>query len=223
MSFVGYDETSPRPSNLLNKKSQWVWDSTQEQAFQEVKQSLSSSPVLALYDPSLETVVSADASSFGLGAVLLQREPEQEWRPVALYISRAMTSTETRYAQIEKEALALTWACERFVDYVIGLKFHIYTDHKPLVPLLGSKRLEELPLRVQRFRMRLMRFDFSISHVPGKELITADALSRAPVSPGENDLDEEVSAYISLIVNSLPATEKRLQEIRRKQEKDEVC
>ena len=68
-----------------------------------------------------------------------------------------------------------------------------------------------------------MRFDFSISHVPGKELITADTLSRAPVSPGENDLDEEVSAYISFIVNSLPATEKRLQEIRRKQEEDEVC
>ena len=68
-----------------------------------------------------------------------------------------------------------------------------------------------------------MRFDFSISHVPGKQLITADALSRAPVSPGENDLDEEVSAYISFVINSLPATEKRLQEIRRKQEEDEVC
>ena len=134
-----------------------------------------------------------------------------------------MTSTETRYAQIEKEALALTWACERFADYVVGLRFHIYTDHKPLVPLLGSKRLEELPLRVQRFRMRLMRYDFSISHVPGKELITADALSRAPVSAGVNDLDEEVSAYISFIVNSLPATEKRLTEIRLKQEEDEVC
>ena len=94
-------ETTKPLRDLLNKKSQWVWDSTQEQAFQVVKQSLSSSPVLALYDPSLETAVSADASSFGLGAVLLQREPEQEWRPVT-YISRAMTSTETRYAQNEK-------------------------------------------------------------------------------------------------------------------------
>ena len=117
-------ETTKPLRDLLNKKSQWVWDSTQEQAFQEVKQSLSSSLVLALYDPSLETAISADASSFGLGAVLLQREPEQEWRPVA-YISRAMTLTETRYAQIEKEALALTWSCERFADYVVGLKFHI--------------------------------------------------------------------------------------------------
>ena len=59
----------------------------------------------------------------------------------------------------------------------MGLKFHVQTDHKPLVPLLSTKRLDELPLRVQRFRMRLMRFQFSISLVPGKSLITADALS----------------------------------------------
>lgn len=134
-----------------------------------------------------------------------------------------MTPTETRYAQIEKEALALTWACERFADYLVGLKFHVFTDHKPLVPLLGSKNLEELPLRVQRFRMRLMRFHYTISHIPGKELITADALSRAPVSAESCELESEVSAYISFVVNTLPATEKRLMEIRMKQEQDEVC
>ena len=92
-------------------------------------------------------------------------------------MSRAMTPTEQRYAQIEKESLAITWACD---DFLIGLKFHIETGHKPLVPLLSAKRLDELSLRVQRFRMRLMRFQFSISHVPGKSLTTADALSRAP-------------------------------------------
>ena len=79
-------ETTKPLGDVLNKRSQWVWESTQKQAFQDIKQSLSSSPVLALYDPSLETAISADASSFGLGVVLLQREQEQEWRPVA-YIS----------------------------------------------------------------------------------------------------------------------------------------
>ena len=59
-----------------------------------------------------------------------------------------MNSTEQRYAQIEKEALALTWACERFSDYLIGMTFHCETDHKPLIPLLSTKNLYELPPRI---------------------------------------------------------------------------
>ena len=81
-----------------------------------------------------------------------------------MYISRAMSPTEQRYTQIEKEALDLTWACERFQDFLVGLNFQIETDHKPLVPLFSSKLLDELPLHVQRFRMRMMRFSFSILH-----------------------------------------------------------
>ena len=142
---------------------------------------LVASPILALFDLNLETTLSADASSYGLGAVLLQKQVTGQLQPVA-YISRSMTPTERRYAQIEREALAFTWACERLSDYLVGLQFHIQTDHKPLVPLFSSKDLEELPVRVQRFRMRMMRFNFTISHVPGKELTIADALSRAPVS-----------------------------------------
>jgi len=83
----------------------------------------------------------------------------------------------------------VTWACERFQDYLIELTFSIETDHKPLVPLLSAKNLDELPLRVQRFRLRMMRFNYSISHVPGKYLYTADALSRAPVS-SSNSADD---------------------------------
>ena len=100
----------------------------------------------------------------------------------AAFASRALTSTEVKYAQIEKESLALTWGCERFCDYLIGKPFHMLTDHKPLVSLLGSKPLDSLPLRVQHFRMTLMRFTYTISHVPGKDLAVADTLSRAPVS-----------------------------------------
>ena len=92
-----------------------------------------------------------------------------------------MTSTEQRYGQIEKEALALTWACKQLADYLVGIQFHIETDHKPLVPLLNTKHLEDLPIRVQHLKMRLMHFSFTVSYVPGKHLITADALSRAPL------------------------------------------
>jgi hypothetical protein len=101
---------------------------------------------------------------------------EEEYRPVA-YISRSLTPTETRYAQIEKEALAFTWACERLSHFLTGLSFHINTDHKPLVPLFSSKKLEDLPLRLQRFRLRMMRYNYTISHVPGKQLVISDTLS----------------------------------------------
>ena len=184
--------------DLLSKKNQWTWDQAQNQAFTAVKEALTKSPNLALFDPNLETTVSANASSYGLGAVLLQTQPNGERRAVA-YVSRSMTPTETRYTQIEKEALALTWACERYSDYLIGLTFSIETDHKPLVPLFSAKLLDELPIQVQRFRMRMMRYDFTITHVPGKNLITADALSRAPSSPASSDdqsLQAEVDAYV---------------------------
>ena len=91
-----------------------------------------------------------------------------------------MTECEQRYTQIEKEALALTWACERLNQYLLGTRFLLETDHKPLVPLMSTKNLEELPVRIQRFRLRMMRYQYDIKHVPGKELNTADFLSRSP-------------------------------------------
>ena len=148
------DHTQPL-NELLEKDRTWIWEDAQRQAFENVKQMLVASPVLALFDPNLETILSADSSSYGLGAVLLQKQVTEQLLPVA-YISRSMTSTERRYAQIEKEALAFTWACERLSDYLVGLQFHIQRDHKPLIPLFSTKDLEELPVRVQRFRMRMM-------------------------------------------------------------------
>lgn len=100
-----------------------------------------------------------------------QRLHEGELKP-AVYISQSMTTTEQRYAQIEKETLALTW---RF-----SIKFHIYTDHKPLVPLLSTKRLEDVPLRVPTVSFAIV------------------VLSRAPVSaPTSNDctVHQEASAF----------------------------
>ena len=101
---------------LLSKKSTWLWGPSQDEAFRKVKSELASPPVLTWYDPSADTRIAADASAYGLGAVLLQKQ-RGEWKP-ATYASRSLTETETRYAQIEKEALATTWACERFSNYI---------------------------------------------------------------------------------------------------------
>ena len=169
--------------------------------------------------------MAADALSYGLGVILTQIQSNGTCRPVA-FASRALPSTEVKYAQIEKESLALTWGCERFCDYLIGKPFHMLTDHKPLVSLLGSKPLDSLPLRVQRFRMRLMRFTYTISHVPGKDLTVVNTLSRAPVSSHTSEdtqFNSAVDAYVDLMLQGLPATEKRLQQIQQAQKEDAVC
>ena len=197
---------------ILSKKNMWIWGEAQKKAFQEVKEALSSRSLLAFFDPVRETIVSADASSFGLGAVLLHKQLKGELRPIA-YVSRAMTPTEKRYAHIEKEALALTWACERFSDYLIGLQFHLQTYHKPLIPLFSNKNLDKLPIR---FRLRLMRYSFTISHVAGKDLAIADALSRAPVSePTADDLllQKATNAFIDFTIEYHLKSEKSIQQI----------
>ena len=206
----------------MSTKRSWTWGSSQEQAFSQVKSELAKPTVLALYSPRAPTKVSADASSYGLGAVLLQQVVDV-WKPVA-YASRSMSETERRYAQIEKEALAVTWACDKFSDYILGRPFQIETDHKPLVPLLSTKQLNSLPPRVLRFRLRLARYDYSIQHVPSKLLYTADALSRAPLTEVESlELQEEVEAFIESVSDNLPASKGRLETYQEAQSSDSVC
>ena len=209
---------------LLSKKSSWCWTANQEEAFNATKKELLKPTVLALYNPNALTKVSADASSFGLGAVLLQKNSDS-WKPIA-FASRSLSEVERRYAQIEKEALATTWACEKFVDYILGNKFNIETDHKPLVPLLSTTCLHSLPPRVLRFRLRLNRFDYDICHVPGKKLCTADTLSRAPIAePGPNSIafQNELELFMEAVTSSLPTSHNRLQEYCDEQKVDPVC
>ena len=151
---------------------------------------------------------------------------ESLWQPVA-YASRTLTGTEKCYVQIEKEALAVTWSCERFSSYIIGKHVQIETDHKPLVPLLSCKPLENLPPRVVRFHLHMMRFDYSITHVPGKLLCTADALSRSPsqepLSTSQLTLQAKVENYIDAIVAQLPASSDSLLKYRQAQHSDLTC
>ena len=188
---------------------------------------MTSEQVLALYDPEKETMVSSDTSSFGLGAVLMQKQPSREIRPVA-YASRSMTETERRYGQMEKETLAITWALEHWAEFLIGMRYKVETDHKPLISMFSTKLIDELPVHIQRFRMRLMRFDFAISHVPGKLLYTADSLSRSPQeskaqeSKSWNDLQDEVECYVNAVLVTLPASDQRLDEIRSELKNDDT-
>ena len=210
---------------LLKKDNQWLWDQPQEEAFNTIKNKLISTDILAHYDPLKRCIVAADASQDGMGAVLLQLDNKGNRRPIA-YASRSLNETEKRYAVIEKEALAATWACEKFSQYILGTTFTLETDHRPLVPLLSSIDLSKLPPRILRFRLRMARYAPDITYVQGIHQKTADALSRAPTDvPTHRDqkLIEEIEEHAESIVAFMPATEKRLQEIRNAQDNDTVC
>ena len=105
---------------MLSTNQAWLWGPELERAFGHVKELLQPT-TLVLYNPQAELKVSADASSFGLETV--RALPKRQRRPVA-YGSRSMSITEGRYAQIEKEALVVTWAC----NYILGQKFLIESD-----------------------------------------------------------------------------------------------
>jgi len=207
---------------LLKANTTWLWTSNHEEAFCKLKEEISSPRVLAHYDINAKTKISADASAYGLGAVLLQCQDNHKWKPVA-FSSCSLNETETQYAQIEKEALALVWSCEKFSDYVLGKPILLETDHKPLVPLLGNKRLDSLPPRVLCFRLRLMRFQYSINHVPGKTLYMADTLSRAPLSTTTDEITSNAERFMQSVISAIPASKDYLDSYRTAQLQDPTC
>jgi hypothetical protein len=141
---------------LLSNKRAWLWGPNQERLFNQFKEELALPTTLALYNPNAELKVSADASSFGLGAVLFQRE-EDTWKPV-VYASRSMSEIERRYAHANRKGSFGDNL--KFADYVLGRRFLIETDHKPLIPLLNTKQLDSVPPRILRFQLRLARYDY---------------------------------------------------------------
>ena len=162
---------------LVKDEAVFDWTPAHQNVFDQIKNSISDNVSLAYFDPREDITLQVDASLQGLGAVLLQRD-----RPIA-FASKALTDTETRYANIERELLAVVYGCERFHTYLYGQSFVVETDHKPLVSI-HIKHLTSAPQRLQRMLLRLQPYDITIKYKPGKEMLLADPLSR--LSPEES-------------------------------------
>ena len=212
--------------DLLLKTVNWTWTEVHEKAFSELKLVLNSPLVLAHYDLNKPVVLSADSSSYGMGAVLYQ-QTVNGCQPVA-FASRSLQPAETRYATIEKESLAVCWACERFEQYLVGRHFLIQTDHKPLQAILKTKHLNELTPRLQRFKLRMLRFSYDIEYVPGKEQTVPDAMSRAPIPLGSFNQSpisltvEEIEYFCNSVVQNISMSDMQLQKLKEAQNDDNV-
>ena len=209
-------------TELLNSDTAWTWGPAQREAMAAVKKLVTTAPTLALYNPELKTTVQSDASSYGLGAVLLQIQKNGDILPVA-YASRTLTRAEKNYAQIEKECLGVVWGCERFSKYLIGLpQFTIETDHKPLIPLINTRDLSDTPLRCQRLLMRLAAFNVLAKYVQGKDMYVSDALSRDPLKSEDSVTEEEVEMHVQQVEYSWPMTDTGLDRIAKATQEDIV-
>ena len=198
---------------LLKEDVEFLWTSSQETAFQCLKNLCTRCPVLALFDVNKEVQVQCDASSTGLGAVLLQ-----EGRPIA-YASRALTDTEKRYAQIEKEMLSIVFACKRFHCYIFGKYTSVLNDHKPL-EMIFKKPLQQVPMRLQRMMLILQWYDLSVTYQKGSLMQLPDTLSRAYLEKGEVESwkdETDIRALVSVTDNKYKelqnATEAELPEL----------
>jgi transposase InsO family protein len=168
-----------QPLNRLKKKNAvWEWGPEQQKSFETLRDRLCEMPVLRHPDFSRPFVLQTDASGYGLGAVLSQVLEDGE-HPIA-YASRTLEDRETRHAVIEKEALAILWGVHHFRHYLLGKKFLIQTDHKPLVYL---QQIKDQNVRLQKIALKLQGYQFTIEHRPGVKNQNADHLSRYPVVP----------------------------------------
>lgn len=204
---------------LLKKDAPWSWAEPQQEAFNTIKKLIAQAPVLGYYDQSKPLVIQTDASSKGLGSCLLQ-----DGHPVS-FASRALTDCETRYAQIEKELLAIVFACEKFNNYAYGRDVLVQSDHKPLEAIF-SKPLSSTTPRLQRMLIRLGRYRLHIKYTPGKEMHIADALSRAylqdTTSPEEKELAEDLDVMVHAVLCHMPDNDTKLDEIRKSTAADPV-
>ncbi len=207
-----YSDVTGPLRKLLKQDAEWSLLELKYSALQKLKDAVSSPPILQYFDVTKPVVLSADASQHGLGAVCLQQSA-----PVA-FASCALTPTESRYAQIEKEILALVFATQKFHDFIYGRNVTVETDHQPRITIL-KKSLHTASAHLQSMMLKLQRYSLNVIHKRGKERFVADALSHAHLSSTEPPLTDDLLEVMTLQVLSLQQTE----ELRSVIKSDPAC
>ena len=161
---------------MLKKDNVFDWEDQQTRSFQKVKTLIAKANTTPLryYDRNLLVTVQPLFSG-GLGACLIQQHKGND-QPIT-FASKSLTDAETRYANIERELLAIIFACQHFSTYLLGRRFVADSDHKPL-EMIAMKNLVNAPPCLQRMLLELQRYNVTIKYRPGKEMQLANALSR---------------------------------------------
>lgn len=187
---------------LLSKNVMWEWNVEQQNAFLKIKNMMISPPILAFYDVNAPVTLSVDASSKAMGAVLMQNG-----KPVA-YASKSLNAAELNYPQIEKEAAAIRFACQKFHQYIYGKELTVESDHKPLESIF-RKPLDRSPPRLKRIRLDVSQYNPRVIYVRGKDIPIPDILSRDVLNQQKDEFEEELEVHIVLQMSKRAAGELR--------------
>lgn len=176
--------------NEMSRK--FLWTDNHQLSFDALKNKMISTPVLSCPDFSIPFLLQTDASDIGLGAVLFQRENDQE--KIISFSSRKLTDREQKYSTTEKECLAIVWAIQKHQQYLEGYEFTVITDHIALKWLL---KIENPKGRLARWIMQLQQYKFLVEYRKGNQNVVPDALSRSPVD-SKNDPELEFTAIVDI-------------------------
>ena len=158
--------------------------------------------ILPYFDRDKETILETDASKKGFGAVILQEE-----QPI-YYAFRALTPAEKNYQNLECEAQAAVWGMEKFHYFLYGKKFILRSDQKPLLSIFRKHMIDVSP-RIQRITIRAWQYEFDIQHIPGRNNVISDALSRVtPLELQDSSTEREILAVNFLHYSSIEEKER---------------
>ena len=127
-------------NELLKKDKPWLWTPECQESFEKIKKTLTSNLSLTHYDPTLDIIVTSDASSYDIGACILTKLTDSSRKAVA-HASRSLLPAEKQYSQIEKEALGILFTVRKFHRYLHERRFILQTDHKPLITIFGRRKV----------------------------------------------------------------------------------
>lgn len=180
---------------LLKHDVTFEWLSEHQRSFDKIKALVGSAGSLGYYDPKDRTLLITDASGVGLGAVLIQFNNSQP--RIISYASKSLTDLEKTYPPIEKEALGIVWAVERFRHYLLGITFELETDHRPLETLFSIS--SRPTARIERWLLRIQAFKFNVVYRKGSANL-ADCLSRLAAHVEDREWNEESEVFIRRVV-----------------------
>ena len=196
--FVRAFAEKAHPLTALTKKNaKWKWGNEERDAFNCIKQCLTTRPILGYPDFTREFIIYTDASGYGIGAALAQMQTpaltessetddtvsaETGDREVVIaYTSKHLNEREAKWSTTEKECFAIIHAIDVFRPYLYGRAFTVFTDHRPLEWLMSKP---EPAGRLQRWALKIQEYNMKIGYRPGRSHQNADCLSRIPKDLG---------------------------------------